>query len=95
MIGGFGDDPAADTAPGPDDEFALMVLERTAEAFGFWYRDGLHWHPQDAPRRYTRKCSLCTPGCWTRPLCIDGNEYRRRLRNRRKAARRRRGRAMP
>ncbi len=89
MIGGFGDDPALDD-PGPAgdrDELALMVREQTAAAFGLWWDGGLHYHLQDAPRRVIRRCHLCTPGSWTRKLCIDGNEYHRRQRNRRKRGR--------
>ena len=70
------------------DAFAALVRERTAAAFGFWWNEGLHFHEQDAPRRVTRRCPLCNPASWTRRLCIDGREYRRRQMARKRRAKR-------
>ena len=69
----------------PDDAFALMVREQTAAAFGFlWAGDKLHYHPADAPPRARRRCLACHPGSWVPSLRIDGKEYRRRQRARRR-----------
>jgi len=73
---------ATDTAE-PDDEFALMLREQIAEAYGFWWNGTLHYHAAGISRR----CPACHPGCWTLPLCIDGHEYRRRQRARRRRKR--------
>ncbi len=43
-------------------------------------------HAPDAPRRVTRRCRACHPEAFGLPLAMDGREYRRRQR-----ARRRRG----
>ena len=73
----------ADTTE-PDGEFALMVCEQTAAAFGFWWSGGtLHYHAAGISRR----CPACHPGCWTPPLRIDGHEYHRRQRARRRRRR--------
>lgn len=71
----------------PDDEFTTLVREQTAAAFGFLWSGTLHYHPAGAPRRMTRRCLACHPGAWTSSLCIDGREYRRRLRARRRRKR--------
>jgi hypothetical protein len=72
------------------------VLGRAMEAAGkaiagaygfFWSGSQLHYHPADAPRRVTRRCRVCHPEAFSPPLAIDGREYHRRQR----ARRRRRG----
>lgn len=64
------------------------LRQELADLYGFaWIGGDLHYHAADAPRRVLRRCLVCNPWCFSRPLAIDGREYRRR-----QQARRRRGR---
>jgi hypothetical protein len=55
-----------------------------AAAYGFTWDGQLHYHADDAPRDIRRRCLLCNPGGFSPPLAIDGREYRRRQKARRR-----------
>ncbi|HZX37996.1 MAG TPA: hypothetical protein VFF37_06620 [Streptomyces sp.] len=74
-----------------DNSQALVNLERAADVFGRYTK---HWHRSFGSyvygtryRRHRRHCRVCNPAGFPRPLPINGHEYHRRTRNRRKSKR--------
>lgn len=61
------------------DAYAPMIKSalEAAHAFDLALRPALH----------RRQCARCRPAACAKPLCINGHEYRRRQRNRRKRRR--------
>ena len=66
-------------------DFGESIAKATAEVFGFtWAAGDLHYHAEDAPRRVRLRCRVCHPEAYPHPLAIDGREYHRRQKARRR-----------
>ena len=61
------------------------IAKMTAAAFGFtWMAGDLHYHAEDAPRRVRLRCWVCHPEAYPHLLAIDGREYHRRQKARKR-----------
>ena len=61
------------------------IAKMTAAAFGFtWVAGNLHYHPEEAPRRVLVRCRACHPEANPARLAIDGQEYHRRQKARKR-----------
>ena len=61
------------------------IAKMTAAAFGFtWMAGDLHYHAEDAPRRVLVRCRACHPEANPARLAIDGQEYHRRQKARKR-----------
>jgi hypothetical protein len=66
-------------------DFGENLAKVTAAAFGFtWVAGNLHYHAEDAPRRVLVRCRACHPEANPARLAIDGQEYRRRQKARKR-----------
>jgi hypothetical protein len=66
-------------------DLSESIAKATAALFGFtWAFGDLHYHAEDAPRRVLLSCRLCHPHGNPARLAINGREYRRRQKARKR-----------